>query len=146
MVKNIGIWIDRRKAVIVETYSGREGIEPKEKEIITLIESGVEKHIRLSGGSRMRKTPYGPQDISVDSKIDDRRKLQLRKYYQEIIRNVRDARRILIFGPGKAKIELEKEIKKSKELALKVLPIETVDKMTERQIAAKVRDFFGSRE
>jgi hypothetical protein len=35
-------------------------------------------------------------------------------------------------------------MKKSKPLALKVLPLETTDKMTEKQIAAKVREFFAS--
>jgi hypothetical protein len=50
----------------------------------------------------------------------------------------------LIFGPGKAKGELEKEMHRSKSLALKVIPLETTDKMTEKQIAAKVRKFFAS--
>jgi hypothetical protein len=49
---------------------------------------------------------------------------------------------VLIFGPGEAKLELENEIRKSKELARKLVGVETADKMTERQIAAKVRRYF----
>lgn len=144
MGKYVGIWIDQRKAYIVSVNKNTVEAEKKIEESITHIESEVEKHIRLSGGSRTGKTPYGPQDIAVDSKIDDRRKRQLQKYYQDIIRIIRDARKILIFGPGKAKQQLEKEIRKSMELAQKVLPLETTDKMTEKQIAAKIRKYFAS--
>ena len=144
MSKYAGIWIDHRKAFIVFLNKGADAIEPAKAETTITIESDVEKHVRLSGGSGSRKTPYGPQDVSVDSKIDDRRRDQLREYYQEIIRTVQEARKLLIFGPGKAKGELEKEMKKSKSLAPKVLPLETTDKMTEKQIAAKVRAFFAS--
>jgi hypothetical protein len=144
MGKYAGLWVDHRKAFIVFLNKGADAIEPEKAETTITIDSEVEKHVRLSGGSGSRKTPYGPQDISVDSKIDDRRRHQLQEYYQEIIRTVRDARKLLIFGPGEAKGELEKEIKKSKSLAAKVLPLETTDKMTEKQIAAKVRKFFAS--
>jgi hypothetical protein len=142
MNKYIGMWIDHRKAYIVSINKSTLEIEPEEKETLTTIESGVEKHLRLSGGARTRKTPYGPQDIAVDSKIDDRRKHQLQDYYQNIIRLIQGAKKILIFGPGKAKSELEKEIKKSKSLAQKIIAVETTDKMTEKQIAARVRKFF----
>jgi stalled ribosome rescue protein Dom34 len=96
----------------------------------------------LSGGSRTAKTPYGPQQVSVDGKQEQRVKRQLRQYYQEIIRRIKDANNILIFGPGEAKTELKKEIQKSEQLAARIQKIESADKMTQRQIAAKVRTFF----
>ena len=77
-------------------------------EMIERIESDIERRIRLSGGTRTRKTPYGPQEISVDSKQEDRNKRQLREYYKEILRRISNADRILIFGPGEAKIEFKK--------------------------------------
>lgn len=45
---------------------------------------------------------------------------------------------ILIFGPGEAKEELDKRLE-SEGLKERVLAVETVDKMSDRQIAAKVR-------
>lgn len=140
----IGIWIDHRKAYIVSLNKSTIGIKPEEKETLITIASGVEKHLRLSGGARTRKTPFGPQDVAVDGKIDDRRKHQLHGYYQDIVGLIQGAKKILIFGPGQAKGELEKEIKKSNALAPKIIAVETTDKMTERQIAAKVRTFFAS--
>ena len=144
MNEYVGVWIDQRKAYIVSIRKNGLEIKPDEEETFITIESGVEKHLRLYGGARSRKTPYGPQDISVDGKIDDRRKHQLQDYYQNIIRHIQAAAKILIFGPGKAKGELEKEIKKSKVLAGKIVAVETTDKMTKGQILAKVRKYFIS--
>jgi len=48
---------------------------------------------------------------------------------------------ILIFGPGEAKGELAKRIENAG-LSGRIAGIETVDKMTDRQIAAKVRTYL----
>ena len=141
MEKYVGIWLDHRAAYIVSLLKTKPFAE-ENQEMIETMESNIERRVRLSGGSRSRKTPYGPQEISVDGKQEDRIKGQLRKYYQQIIKRISDADRILIFGPGEAKAELKKEIEKSKEAAGKIKQIESADKMTRRQIAAKVRAFF----
>lgn len=126
MKKVAGLWIDHRKAVTVIVSD--EGEETKQ------IESGMEKHARFSGGSR-----------SEEGKADDQRDRQftghLNNYYDEVISHIRDAESILIFGPGEAKSELEKRLG-SKGLSGRIIGIETVDKMTDRQIAAKVRQRF----
>ena len=54
---------------------------------------------------------------------------------------IRDADSIWIFGPGEAKVELEKRLKQE-DLGGRIVGVETVDKMTDHQIAAKVRDHF----
>jgi hypothetical protein len=124
--KVAGLWIDHRKAVIVNVSD--EGEETKE------IESGIEKHVRFSGGSR-----------SEEGKADDQRDRQftghLNTYYDEVISYIRDAESILLFGPGEAKGEIEKRLA-NKGLGGRIVGVETVDKMTDRQIAAKVRQHF----
>ena len=129
-----GLWIDHRQAVIVSITDDGETIKR--------MDSDIERKVRLSGGSRTAKTPYGPQQVSVDGKQQERINRQLRQYYQQIIRRIQDAAKILILGPGEAKTELKKEMEKSKELASKKITVEPADKMTERQIAARVRQFF----
>ena len=142
MKKYVGIWLDHKKANIVSMI--KEDLEPAGyKEINEFVESNADRKVRLSGGSRSRKTPYGPQEIAVDSKIEDRFKRQLKYYYHCIIKKIEDADRIYIFGPGEAKIELKKEIEKKREFVFKKLYVETTDKMTEKQIAARVRLFFA---
>ena len=108
-----GLWIDHRQAIMVTITDDAETIKR--------IDSDIERKVRLSGGSRTAKTPYGPQQVSVDGKQQERIKQQLRQYYQQIIRRIQDATKILIFGPGEAKTELKKEIEKSKKLAAKKL-------------------------
>jgi hypothetical protein len=129
-----GLWIDHRQAVIVSITDDGETIKR--------IDSDIERKVRLSGGSRTAKTPYGPQQVSVDGKQQERIKRQLHQYYQQIIGRIQDATKILILGPGEAKTELKKEMERSRELASKKITVETADKMTERQVAARVRQFF----
>ena len=126
-MKNVaGMWIDHRKAVIVIVSD--KGEETKQ------IESGMEKHVRFSGGSRSEQ---GGGEDQQDRQFTG----HLNTYYDEVIAHLRDAESILIFGPGEAKGELEKRLA-SKGLSGRVVGIETVDKMTDRQIAAKVRQHF----
>ncbi|MFH1776026.1 MAG: hypothetical protein ABH952_00465 [Candidatus Omnitrophota bacterium] len=133
MDKHIGLWVNHRKAVIV-TLIGK-------KAATTLIQSNVEGHFRLKGGSRS-KVPYGPQDATSESGREERYKHHLQEYYERIIKLISDAKGILIFGPGEARDELKKEIEKHNVLAVKVVGVESADKMTEPQIAAKVKKFF----
>ena len=137
MKKYVGIWVDHEKALVASIIKNEE----INKENIHCIESLVEGHVRLSGGSRS-STPYGPQDVASEKSIDKRRNYHLRQYYQKIIRQIQDCQKVLIFGPGEAKLELEKEIRKLKGLAGKLVGVEAADKMTERQVAAKVRRYF----
>jgi hypothetical protein len=132
--KLVGLWIDHEKAVIVTLHG--------DTETITTMESEVESHYRLSGGSRS-STPYGPEDVVSDKKPDERRKHQLHRYYRNVIAVLRDADSIFVLGPGEARVELEKEIRRVKRMAPKLAAVRRVDKMTDRQVAAQVREFFG---
>jgi hypothetical protein len=60
-------------------------------------------------------------------------------FYDEVIAFIRGADSIWIFGPGEAKGELENRLKRDN-LDKHIISVETVDKMTDRQIAARVRN------
>jgi hypothetical protein len=126
MKRQAGLWIDHSETFIV--FIGDDGEETRR------LESGMEKHVRFSGGSR-----------AEEGKADDQRDRQftghLNRYYDEVISHLRDAQSILIFGPGEAKGELEKRLA-NRGLVGRIVGIETVDKMTDRQIAAKLRQHF----
>ena len=124
MKKQVGLWIDHRESVIVIVTG--EGEETKR------ITSNMEKHVRFSGGA---------QAVSEEDIRDNKFSGHLSKYYDKVIACIGDAESILIFGPGEAKGELEKRLER-KELSGRIVAIETVDKMTDRQIAAKVRQRF----
>ena len=127
MKRQIGIWIDHRKTVIVSvTDTGEE---------TSLIKSDMEKHVRYSGAA---------QEDSAEDQRDTRFTGHLNQYYDHIVSCIRDAESILILGPGEAKVELAKRLEKQA-LSERVVGIETVDKMTDRQIAARVRRQFSQR-
>ena len=125
MHKQVGLWIDHRKAVIVLITD--EGEEVKK------IVSGMEKHVRFAGHAA---EGGAGEDVS-DRKFGN----HLNTYYDQVVAVVRDADSIQIFGPGEAKGELEKRIE-HEGLKAHILAVETVDKMTDRQITAKVRERF----
>lgn len=127
-----GLWIDHRKAVIVTVTDKGEDV----KEII----SHVEKQAGRFDGVRST-TPYEAQLVAADDSQERGLTGHLDKYYDEVISHLRDAEVIMIFGPGEAKGELEKRIE-GFNLSGRIVGIETVDKMTVPQIAAKVRKYF----
>ena len=132
MRTKVGLWMDHRKAVIVAVTD--KGEETK------LIISKVEKQLRRSGDSPL-KGPYEALQVPADDNRKARLTGTLNIYYDAVIACIRDAESILIFGPGEAKGELKKRIEKDK-LSGRIVGIETVDKMTDRQITAKVRQYF----
>jgi hypothetical protein len=125
MNKEIGLWIDHRKAVIVIVSD--EGEEVRE------ITSHMEKHTRFSSGG----DEHGSSEDIRDRQFGD----HLNDYYDLVIAAIRDGDSIQLFGPGEAKGELEKRLE-SEGLKGRVLAIEATDKMTVRQITAKVRRHF----
>jgi hypothetical protein len=128
MKREVGIWIDHRKTVIVSL--GDKG------QTTSLIESGMEKHVRFSGAAR---------DDSAEDQLDSRFRAHLNQYYDRVISSIRDAEAIFILGPGEAKVEFEKRLT-TEALGDRVVGIETTDKMTDRQIAARVRCQFPKRK
>ncbi len=124
MKRHVGLWIDHREAIIVTVTPERE--ETKH------IKSNMEKHVRYAGGS-----PDGSQE--AEDVRDRGFANHLGKFYDDIVVCIRDAESIQIFGPGEAKGELGKHLE-SKGLGWRVVGIETEDKMTDKQIAAKVRE------
>jgi hypothetical protein len=126
MKKQAGLWIDHRKAVIVIISEAGEEI----REII----SNMEKHVRFSDGN-------SSEDGSSEDVRDRKFGSHLNSFFDGVIAWIRDVETIQIFGPGEAKGELVKRLE-DKGFKGHIVAIETMDKMTDRQISAKVREHF----
>jgi stalled ribosome rescue protein Dom34 len=127
MKKQVGLWIDHRKAVVV--------ILAAEGEEIKIIQSGMEKHTRFASGSS--------EDGSAEDVRDRQFAGHLADYYDGVIASIRDAESIFIIGPGEAKGELAKRLERDA-LGGRITGIESADKMTDHQIAASVRQYFSA--
>ena len=128
MNKRVGLWLDRKKAVIVSIADNIEA-----RRIIT---SDIEHYILYS--------TVVPGDGSPENIRDRRFWKHLGEYYDKIIAHIRDATEIQIFGPEAAKYELEKHLE-SEGLARHIVSVEDADKLTDLQIAIKVRKRFPTR-
>ena len=120
------LWIDHRKAVVV--LITEEGEEVKE------LTSHMEKHVRFTGGD-------GSEEGSTEDVRDRQFGNHLNDFYDRVINVIRDADTIQIFGPGEAKGELKKRLDHDGYKG-NILAVETMDKMTDRQISAKVQERF----
>jgi stalled ribosome rescue protein Dom34 len=123
MKRNMGVWIDHRKAVIVRMTDHAE-------EIQTIL-SDMEKHVRHPRGK--------PEDQE-----EHRYTNHLHEYYAKVIVSLHDADSILILGPGEAKGEL-KTLLENEALGGRIAGIGTVDKMTDPQLAAEIRKYFSGK-
>jgi len=132
MRTKVGLWIDHRKATIITvTDKGEE---------IKLLISAVEKQLRRSGDSPL-KGSYEPLQVPADDSRQRTFTGHLNMYYDAVIASIGGAESILIFGPGEAKGELKKRLVR-KNLGKRIAGVEAADKMSDHQIAAKVRERF----
>ncbi|MBN1869513.1 MAG: hypothetical protein JW847_02910 [Candidatus Omnitrophica bacterium] len=132
MRTKVGLWIDHEKAVVV-------AMTPRGEEML-VIQSKVEKQRGRFAGIRST-TPYEAQQVSADDSRQRKLTGKLNIYYDAVIASIRGAGVILIFGPSEAKGELKKRLTRAS-LGDRIVAIETVGRITDRQIAAKVREYF----
>ncbi len=133
---NAGVWIDHRKAfLVILTTAGERTL---------LINSNVEKHLERTGDSPLNGRFESGQVPADDSR---HRSLtgHLNTFYDEVIAVLRSFDRLILFGPGEAKGELYNRMQKTM-LDVRIASIETEDKMTDPQIIANVRSYFGVAE
>jgi thiamine biosynthesis protein ThiC len=129
MTINAGIWIDHRKAVVLRITDEGEDI----RQII----SGYNKMAHGARGAPV-KNAYTRNDFVAEDKLEHKAESHLNKYYDEVIALLKYVDSIFILGPGEAKGELKKRIE-DKKLRGQIAHVETVDKMTDHEIAEHVR-------
>jgi hypothetical protein len=137
MKKNTALWIDHKTAVLVTIDGDHTRVQH--------VESDAESHLKPSGGWKADGTVVA-QAVANEHTADERRKHQYHTYYQKVVELLADSTDIALFGPGEAKIELAKEIEKNKDMHKKVRAVETCERMTEKQLIAKVNAFFSAKK
>ncbi len=124
MAKKAGLWIDHRNAVIVTLSSDGEHINE--------IQSDASGHVRYSGGAEAE--PEDRRDRHIEKELND--------YFDAVIGTIRDAEAIYVFGPGEGKTQFATRLEHHK-LTDRLAGVDAADKMTEGQVAAKVREHFA---
>jgi len=125
MHKRVGLWLDRKKAVIVSIANNIEA-----RRIIT---SDMEHYVLYS--------TIVPGDGSPENIRDRRFWNHLGEYYDKILEHIRDAVEIQIFGPAEAKYELQKRLEQEG-LWDHIVSMEEAGILTDLQIATRVQQRF----
>jgi stalled ribosome rescue protein Dom34 len=132
MAIKAGVWIDHKQAIVVLlTDAGHE---------IKKFKSGIDQPVRPSSSSRP-KHKYTPNDFIAEDSRERKLEGHRKEVYDEVLACIRGADSLLILGPGEAKGEFSKHIK-AKKVRSVVVELETTDKMTDRQLAARVSEHF----
>ena len=135
MKNKIGIWLDGKKALILS-------ISNKEEKLIK-VKSDIESKVRFYGETK-KVTRMGNMFIDPEKTKEQRKLHQMKNYIKEIIGNLKGASAIYITGPAQTKLLLSQELSAKKYFTDKVIAVENSDSMTERQICAKIRNFFAA--
>ena len=131
MATKAGVWIDHKQAIVVlDTDAGQE---------IKKIAFDIGQPVQSTSRARSKHS-YTPNDFVAEDKLERKVENDRKDYYDDVIALIRGADALLILGPGEAKGEFRKRI--TKKLRGLTVALETTDKLTERQVAAKVRDHF----
>ena len=133
MKAKAGVWIDHRKAVIVQITD--DGEETRQ------INSDVVRPFASAGGPGS-KQPNRREGFVAESTLEHTFTNQLNTFYDAVLTSLRGADSVLIIGPGEAKGEFQKRLE-SKKFPAHVVELEAADKMTNPQIVALVREHFA---
>jgi hypothetical protein len=124
MSHDVGVWIDHQKAVIVSIVAGQVTIRT--------LNSDVGPHPHYAGS----------QEGGGEKKYEERHNQDLDRYYDDVIGHLGKADAFLLFGPGEAKLQLKERLGRSK-VSSESIAVETTDKLTDPQIVAKVKEYYG---
>jgi hypothetical protein len=132
MRTKVGLWVDRRKAVVVSISQKGEDVR--------IVKSDIEKYFQPSGGLN-RNNDYGRKDFPAYDIMERDLDAHLKNYFDGIISLIRDADQILIFGPGLAKTKLKKRIEAGRFMTHDI-KIESADKMNVNEIRERVWNHY----
>lgn len=129
----IGLWIDHCRAVVV-------GVEGAGEDILEIQSHADRQPGRTEGGASTHS--HASQGAQADQVLDRKFSRQLNAYYDNVIAMVDRAPSLLIFGPGEAKGEFRKRLEHTSP-SDRWVRVETADKMSDAQVAAKVDRHFA---
>lgn len=136
MKKQTGIWLDLRNAWVINLPVEQDG-----QIIVEHISSGIEEHAAIEN-TRM-ETHWGPHGGNHQRTVEERLHHEEKHYFSNILKHIHPTtEELVLFGPSEAKQGL-KNLIESQHHAPKLVGVEPADHMTEHQMTAWVRNYFG---
>ncbi len=136
MKKQTGIWLDLRNAWVINLPIEQDG-----QIIVDHIVSEIEENAALEN-TRMN-TQWGPHGGNNQRTVEERLHHEEKHYFANILKHLHPStEELVIFGPSEAKHGF-KHLLESQHHAPKLMGVEAADHMTEHQMEAWVRNYFG---
>ena len=132
MKTQLGVWIDHQRAVIVALLNSHVELRT--------VDSNLSKRVKAQ--AKNSYAPVGESDIMPDDERDRAFNRHLTTYYDRVVAAMGSADEIYLMGPGEAKYEMRRSIEKLG-LAPRLADVESADSMTNRQVIARVKEFFN---
>ena len=120
-----GVWLDNDKAIIIANISTNE--------VANYVIQDILKAGEAHGGGSEHSMNSSKQSKSL-------------KYFKALSNLLLNYDEILIFGPGKSQEQFQNHLREDTQFNSKEISILSEGYLTERQVIAKVRDFFKSRQ
>ena len=133
MKKNIGIWIDTQKAVIIQLFNG--------KHTIKTIESNIDTLKPIIGESK-KYGRFGGHYLTFEKNRENKKLEQTNQFIKILLDEIENSDAVVLFGPSIMKTIFEKEIKNNLNLIGKLSGVFDADTLTENQITTWVKDFY----
>ena len=131
----LGIWLDHRQAYLI--WMDEQGVAEVRHTEAAPAEGGEKADRTVAGKTGV----YGA--VAPHTTVEQKRRQQARRLYDRIIRTMRGGPQVYVFGPGQAKKELQSRLSEHKEFSGRVVAAESAGKMSEAQMVARVKKFFG---
>lgn len=132
---NIGVWIDKERAIVVQEENGQTTMNTIHSEIDTR---------RRDDGEGNPVGRFGEQYIEPEQNKENREAEQSKSFFQTITDAISNADKLVIFGPAQMKTEFKKHLDGLSGFKPAITGVESADSMTDNQVAAWVRDYFAS--
>lgn len=132
MRTHVGVWIDHKKAVIVEAGT----------DTVTVVESDVPAHTRFTGSGGYPGSQSAQRGGS-ERRNEERNRNALDQYFDQVTTALGHPEALLIVGPGEAKRQLADRLGRATTRPQPAVTLETTDKLTDAQIVAMVTKHFS---
>jgi hypothetical protein len=133
MKKNIGIWIDSKRAVVIKLLNNTPSIKK--------IASNIDIRERVPGENK-KFGRFGGQFMTFEKNRKNRRNHQTNQFLKLLMKQIENCESVVIFGPSNMKNVFAKEIKKNMQLTNKLIGVANSALLTENQMVAWVKKFF----
>ncbi|MBT8245864.1 MAG: hypothetical protein HKP48_07175 [Winogradskyella sp.] len=127
---NKGIWIDKEKAHIISLLEDRVDLQ-------TIAAEADEDKFQ-------KEERQGALEILKDRKVLERQKLKTKYFFKAITSKLKDTKNLIIIGPSQMGQQFAKVLREDyKQLGEKIQDVIKLDKMTDNQLKAYVKDFYS---